>query len=194
MANDSSTGGYLQPVVASPPIEDAALDAIFQQLIVGLTGLPGSLVRPRWQPVTPKMPEPTVNWCAIGVVDVEPDERPAIVHVPSSDGTDKLYRHEVLTVLASFYGPAAMQFAAMARDGVYVEQNHGMLTLNSMGLVDVGKMTAAPELINQQWLRRFDLQFRVRRQVVRTYSVLNLLSSDSTLETDSVTTEIHVSQ
>ncbi|SAL25758.1 phage neck terminator protein [Caballeronia telluris] len=194
MANDSSTGGYLQPVVASPPIEDAALDAIFQQMIVGLTGIPGAMVRPRWQPVTPKMPEPNQNWCAIGVTEIEQDARPAFVHVPDTDGTDKLYRHEILTLLASFYGPSAMQYAAQARDGIYVEQNHGMLTLNSMGLVDVGKMTAAPELINQQWLRRFDLSFRVRRQVVRTYSVLNVLSSDSTLNTDTVTTEIHVSQ
>lgn len=194
MANDSSTGGYLQPTAPSPPLEDSALDAIFQQLIVGLTGLPGNMVRPRWQPTVPKMPEPTQNWCAIGVTDIDQDFEPTIVHVPDTEGTDKLYRNEILTLLASFYGPAAMQYAAQARDGIFVAQNHGMLVLSGMGLVDVGRLTAAPELLNQQWQRRYDLQFRVRRQVERTYSVLNLLSSDSTLETDSVTTEIHVSQ
>src|SRR4051812_9766277 len=55
--NDSSTGGYLSPVVASSALQDAALDALLQQMVAGITGLPGNMVRPRWQPVTPKQPE-----------------------------------------------------------------------------------------------------------------------------------------
>ncbi|VXB24971.1 putative bacteriophage protein [Burkholderia sp. 8Y] len=194
MANDSSTGGYLLPTAPSPPLEDAALDAVFQQLIVGLTGLPGNMVRPRWQPTVPKMPEPTQNWCAIGVTDIDQDFAPTVVHVPDTAGTDKLYRNEILTLTASFYGPAAMQYAAQARDGIFVAQNHGMLELSGMGLVDVGRLTAAPELLNQQWLRRYDLQFRVRRQVERTYSVLNVLSAHGTINRDPDTTDFVVEQ
>ncbi|WP_431978620.1 phage neck terminator protein [Pseudomonas fungipugnans] len=36
----------------------------------------------------------------------------------------------------------------------------------------------APELVNQQWIRRYDLFIYMRRQVVRVYPVLNILSAD----------------
>lgn len=185
MPNDSTQSGYLVPTALSPPLEDAALDAVFQQMIVGLTGLPGNVVRPRWQPTVPKQPEPTANWCAIGVTDSEPDANPYMQHNPAGNGSDTFLRHEILTVLASFYGPNASAYAAQARDGIFVSQNHAMLVANDMGLVNVGPKRAAPELVNQQWVRRFDFEMRIRRQIVRTYNVLNVLSADATAQSDS---------
>src|SRR5450830_286484 len=102
MADDSSTGGYLAPGGATP-VDDAALDAVLQGFVAGVTGLPGSLVRPRWQPTVPKQPPLDANWCAIGVTDTDPDAVPTILHNGAGNGVDNLYRNEVITVLASFY-------------------------------------------------------------------------------------------
>lgn len=187
MANDSTVAGYLQPV-GSAPAEDAALDSIFQQMIVGITGLPGNMVRPRWQPTVPKQPEPSTNWCAIGVTGVEHDANSYEYHDPTGSGTDTLIRHEILTVLASFYGPNALSNAAQARDGMYVQQNNATLDQYEMGLVEVGSIVTAPELVNQQWIRRFDLSIRIRRRIVRTYQILTVLSAQATLEAETETT------
>lgn len=192
--NDSSTGGYLLPVESNPPAEDAALDAILQSLIVGLTGLPGSMIRPRWQPTVPKQPEPSVNWCAIGVTEDDSDDYPAIVHIGAGDGRDQFYQNETLSVLASFYGPNAQSYAKIARNGLYIAQNREALTAAGLDVKGAKKIVSAPEMINLQWVKRYDLNMHFSRQVSRTYAVLNLLSSDGTLETDSVTTSIAVSQ
>jgi len=194
MANDSTQAGWLVPTAQSPPLEDAALDAVFQQMIVGLTGLPGNMVRPRWQPTVPKQPEPTVNWCAIGVTNSEPDANPAMIHNGADEGSDTLQRNEVLTVLASFYGPNASANAAQARDGIFVSQNNAMLGTYSMGLVSVGPKRPAPELVNQQWIRRYDFEIKVRREIIRTYNVLNILSADGTVDSDSRTIPFTVSE
>ncbi|MFM0044122.1 phage neck terminator protein [Paraburkholderia sediminicola] len=194
MANDSTQSGYLVPTAPSPPLEDAALDAVFQQMIVGLTNLPGNMVRPRWQATVPKQPDPSVNWCAIGVTNSETDANPVITHNPGGNGSDTLLRNEVLTVLASFYGPNASANASQARDGLFVAQNNDMLTTNLMGLVDVGRKMPAPELVNQQWIRRFDFEIRVRRQIVRTFNILNILSAQATVDSDTLTEPINVSQ
>jgi hypothetical protein len=193
MPNDSSTGGVLLP--SSPgPQSDADLDAIIQQMVVVLTGLQGSLVRPRWQPVTPKMPEPTVNWCAIGVTGIVPDANPAIIHNGDGSGSDTLYRHEIILILASFYGPAGQQYASQCRDGLWLPQNNSMLRQFNMAFVDADPIRAVPELINQQWRRRYDFTITLRRQVIRTYSILNIESAGIELVVDEppMTEEIQV--
>ncbi|WCM21361.1 hypothetical protein NDK50_07910 [Paraburkholderia bryophila] len=167
---------------------------MFQQMIVGLTGLPGNMVRPRWQPTVPKQPEATINWCSIGVTNSDADANPVMAHSPAGNGSDSLLRNEVLTILASFYGPNASAYAAQARDGIFISQNNDMLTANSMGLVSVGDKLPVPELVNQQWIRRFDFEIRIRRQVVRTYNVLNILSAQATIDSDPLTESIDVSQ
>lgn len=194
MANDSTAPGYLVPTGTSPP-EDATLDAIFQQLVVGLTGLPGSMVRPRWQATVPKQPDPAASWCAIGVMDIEADANPYEQHNEGGSGSDTFIRNEILVVLCSFYGPAAMSYAAQARDGLYVSQNNAMLDQYEMGLVEASRVTPAPELVNQQWIRRFDLSLRIRRRVVRTYAILNILSAQATAQPDTTqAAPINVSQ
>lgn len=193
MANDSTVAGYLQPTGTAPP-EDVALDAIFQQLVVGLTGLPGNMVRPRWQATVPKQPDPATNWCAIGVTGIEHDANAYEQHNPAGNGSDTFIRHEMLTVLCSFYGANALNYAAQARDGMYVAQNNATLDQYEMGLVDVGSLVTAPELVNQQWIRRFDLGMRIRRRVVRTYPVLNILSAQATARSETQTESINAHQ
>lgn len=188
---DSSTGGYLSPAVASPPLEDDALTAIFQQMIVGITGLPGNMVRPRWQPNPPKQPEPTVNWCALGIAVQTLDDGPAIVHNGAGNGSDTYIRHEQIDVLASFYGPNGMQNAQLLSDGLAIPQNLEQLKAQDMNSVDTGQIRTAPDLINEQWVRRYDIELTFRRKITRSYNVLNTLTAQGTVQTNTVTGPIN---
>lgn len=193
MPNDSSTGGPLSPS-STPPQTDASLDAILQKLIVGLTGLPGSLVRPRWQPTVPKQPEASVDWAAIGVTKIN-----QIGYGPSVEDVDDvtaLVRHERIEVMASFYGPNAQQYATITRDGLWLGQNEEPLDTVDMSFVDTGDLQAVPEFLNQTWVHRYDLTIEFNRKVSRAYPILTILSADVLLTcTDpSLTETIEISQ
>lgn len=190
MANSSATGGLIAPVAETPPLTDDALDALFQVAVAGITGISGAMVRPRWQPVPPKQPEPSVDWCAIGITDITPDEGPSIQHVGSlvgevgEIGRDDFKRHETITLLCTFHGPLGMRYAAKLRDGIGIPQNMEGLKANGIGFVESGPIRTVPELYNQQWIRRFDLMLIFRRKVSRTYPILNILSADPVNTTD----------
>lgn len=192
MATDSSTGGYLTPVGAQP-LDDAALDAVLQQYVVGVTGMAGTMVRPRWQPTVPKQPPVDANWCAVGVQDTDRDAVASIQHDPVGDGSDTLRRNEVLTVMASFYGPGAKGLATLFADGIQIAQNQEAIAAQGLQFMDSEQILAAPELVNEQWIRRYDLSFRLRRQVVRTYAVLNVESAQITVKEENLTFGITVS-
>nr|WP_244140917.1 hypothetical protein [Burkholderia vietnamiensis] len=174
--NDSSTGGYLAPSVDAPPAEDDALDDLVHDLIVGITALSPDLVRPRWQPTVPKQPEPSVDWCAFGVAEQTSDASPAIQH----DGArqDMYIRHQDINVLCTFYGPRAKGYAQRLADGLSIPQNREQLQLRDMAFVGVSEIRAAPDLVNQQWVRRYDITVKLRRKITRTYAVLTLLQPD----------------
>ncbi|KVE41703.1 phage neck terminator protein [Burkholderia sp. BDU5] len=184
---DSSTGGYLAPAVDAPPAEDDALDDLVHDLIAGVTALPGDLVRPRWQPTVPKQPEPGVDWCAFGVQEQEPDAGPAIQHDGTGDGHDHdtYIRHQDIDVLCTFYGPHAKGYAQRLADGLAIPQNREQLQLQDMAFVGAGSIRAAPDLVNQQWVRRYDMTVTLRRKITRAYAVLNLLSATVATTTDS---------
>jgi hypothetical protein len=193
LSNDSSTGGYLSPSSA-PPLEDTALDFFLQGAIVGIIGLPVDMVRRRWQPTVPKEPENTVDWCAIGVVSETPEYsaytrhwrgEPSNPNDHAGQGYDEQIRHEVLEIMASFYGPNSRGNAKLFRDGISVAQNRESFYLQNMNFVSTDcKMVNAPELINEKWFRRVDLTFLIRREIDRTYPVLNILSAPITIKSD----------
>lgn len=185
MANTSATGGYLAPTAPVPP-DDDDLDNLLQELVAGVTGLPGGMVRPRWQPTVPKQPEPSENWCAMGVTVQGNDAGPAIRHDPAGEGSDTYIRHQQIDLMCSFYGPAAKGYAQRLADSMSIPQNSEQLALNGMKFVSASDIQPAPALINQQWNRRYDLTLVLRRKITRTYPVLNLLSADVATETDSV--------
>lgn len=184
MPNTSATGGYLLPLNSPAPLQDDALDAFLQGIVVGVTGLVGSKVKPRWQPEPPNLEAYGQDWCAIGVVDVDPDTNVVIKHDPTGNagtGSDLLQRQEQLDVLASFYGPNANQNCGVFRDGIQIPQNREQLLLNGFGLVETTRPIQAPVLIKMRWMRRIDTHLIVRRQVNRVYQVLNLLSANGLL-------------
>lgn len=171
----SMAPGALLPTSAPPP-DDAAWDAIIQTFTKQVTGLPGSLVRPRWQPIAPRMPEPTVNWVAIGYTNENTDPNPYIGHI-SVNGCERdvLIRHERVTARASFYGPNAQQYAKLFRDQLYFPQNADILRQYNAGVTGIGDISTVPELRNQQWVKRYDFLFTLSRQIIRDYLTYDLL-------------------
>ncbi len=183
MANDSSTGGILLPA-PPPPLDDATLDAVFQGLVTSITGLAGNLVVPRWQPIVPKQPAASVNWCAIGVMSATVDDSPSLTYDPINNCVIYL-RSESIEVDATFYGPNSKQYAAQFRDGLAVNQNMDGLLAYSMRFTRVGTIRSAPEFDNQTWVKRQDIEATFARRVSRTYPILSYLSADVQLIDDS---------
>lgn len=70
-----------------------------------------------------------------------------------------------------------MQIASRFRDGISVEQNNAELNQSDLSLVDYGDIVPFPELINQQWVRRYDITVRLRRKVVREYGIKSLVDA-----------------
>ena len=186
---DSSTGGFLAPASLSPD-EDAVLDNLLQALVVGVVGLPGAMVRPRWQPSPPPMPEANVDWCAIGVVDEESEFNISLVHSSASaafpSGYSTSYDNDIVSVLATFYGPTARGLAKRLRTGLMIPQNREFLYATGLQLMEIpGKTLFVPEIINQITLRRADITLRFRRRTTLNWSILNILQMVGSIVSDS---------
>ncbi len=183
MATTSATGGILTPS-PPPPADDSALDAIIQSLISNVTGL-GALVIPYPQPVPPKQPDFSVNWCAFTVRTAHPDDGP-VIGFDSTALVGTYLDHETIEVLATFYGPGSKGVAAQLRDGLRIPQNIEGLAAYSMKFVRTGPIRQVPELVNQQWRRRQDMSIVFRRAVSRTYQTTSLLVGEVQLQDDTV--------
>lgn len=193
--NTSATGGYLAPSTTPPP-SDTDFARQLSNLIAGVTGIAGSLVRPRWQPEPPPIPKITENWVAIGVTAVDPADRgtASITHVGRAyddlgvevpyDGRDDLTEHEMITILASVYGPASGGYASLLRAGLMIDQNWELAHSRGMVLMEVGTIRHVPEMIDGRWYDRRDVEIKIRRQVDRSYPVLNILSAQGELRAD----------
>jgi hypothetical protein len=175
--------------VPAAPLEDDALDAVLQAMVVGITGLSGDLVRPRWQVVSPKQPERDVNWCSIGVITSTPDDNPVVQHLSglsvNDQAGDLLQEHEELEILVSFMGPLCKTNLGIFRSGVRLATN--IQVLKSVGLYfkEIEEGRAAHELINQYWIRRWDSTLIFKRMVSRVYGVPNIVEANIHLFDDS---------
>lgn len=160
-----------------PPLEDDALDDFFQTLVVGVTGLEGKWVRPRFQTEPPNLPPATQNWVSVGVMNRTRDTYAAVQHDPVGEGWDSVSRGEDLELLCSFYGPNCQGIGAMFDDGLMVAQNREVLFHSGMELTSTGDLQKRPELVKERWYSRADLSVFLRRQVVRYYPVRSLVSA-----------------
>lgn len=174
MNNSSTEKGWLSPT-SDDPDYDEALDRLLSRWVRNASGISAGLVRPRWQKEQPPILPVETNWCAFGVVGVPVDDGPAFTH--QTDESTQLWRHESIECLASFYGPSGMKFATRFRDGISVPQNNSELNEMGLSLSDYSGLTPFPELINQQWVRRYDMTIRLRRKVIREYSIKSILSA-----------------
>ncbi len=185
-SNTSATGGFLAPLTPAPD-DDLVLDQFLQALIVGITGLPGTMVRARYvtldddEKATARNPSQKTNWAAVGIMSMEAEGQPALIHDGAGEGTSTQIQHMRLDVLASFYGPRSSALTELLRAGLYLAQNRETLFRANMGLIDVGPGRRVPEITNTSPRRRTDIGFRLRRRVERTYAIRNVLELDGTL-------------
>lgn len=185
----SNVAGPLAPLAppAPSPIEDAALEDFFTAFVAGISGLDNQFVRPGWQPEAPNIPTNGVNWCGLKITNQDRDAFAAVIHHPQSGmtpGYDEMRRHEVLEILASFFGPNANSIVSRFADGLQIAQNREILNLNSMGFVEAKNIVRLPTLMKEIWLDRYDFKFYIKRQIVRYYGVLDLLSAQTNVQTD----------
>lgn len=185
MATNSSSAGYLAPT-STPPLSGDTLNDVFQSVLVGITGIAGDLIRPRWQPEPPNQPDFNTNWIAFGITLTKGDVFPYIGH-DGINHVDVVERDQILTVLHSFYGPSSQLIAETYNVGIQVEQNRDALTAAGIKLVECQEVTTLPALLKEKWVNRFDCRTVFRRRVKWSYPVLDVVAN-----TDSVNGEISV--
>jgi hypothetical protein len=190
MATSSQQSGYLRPTTS--PVYNDPLDDILQAAIVGITGIPGSLVRPRWQPEPPQQPSFDTNWCAFGIVRSVVDAFAYEGHDPAGEGTSSVDRDELLYVLHSFYGPSSHAICEQFRDGFEIGQNRAELLASGVALVEVGEATVLPALLKEKWVKRVDVTVTYRRRTSRVYQVRTIQSADAVLDNERYLTPINV--
>jgi hypothetical protein len=164
------------------------LENYVQQFVAGVAGLPGELVRPRWQPEPPNLPTLDVTWAAVGIVQRRPIGIYAWVgHDPNADGgqgLDKMQRHEEMDLLCTFYGPDSDVVASNLHDGCMIWQNKSELRLNGMAFVEITEAIRMPEMIKNQWVDRVDKTIVLRRIILRDYRVRNQLWAGGSIIAD----------
>lgn len=193
--SDSTAYGFIAETSADA--YDAALDAILQAAVVGIAALSGTLVRPRWQPNVPNMPEPDQSWCAIGVNRFKVDDNAYDRHREVSGvGENVLERDEELTALASFYGPSSAALAHRFSDGLKLSQNRAAMQSAGLYVITVGDPTPAPKLVANIWVRRVDVSLELRRRTQRVYPVRTIVEvpGTSTLNNENYITPLKVNQ
>jgi hypothetical protein len=180
-ALDSTQPGFLGP---SPTETSTQFDFenFMQYCVAGITGLPGPLVRPRWQPNPPPTPDISVDWAACGITRSQASFSPYFQHHAESEpGYDRFSRSERVTYRVSFYGPHAGDYAEMLRDGLFIDQNRAVWRANSLGLVEAERIEHTADLFRQQFRDRYDLEIILNRQARRIYNVRTLLRAKGTI-------------
>jgi hypothetical protein len=91
---------------------------------------------------------------------------------------------ENIQALFCFYGPGGSAMATRFRDGMFIEQNSDTFRrISGLSLVDAGEIRNLPELINNQWVRRYDLTVTLSRKNTRTYNVKSVVDPNVTIVT-----------
>lgn len=182
MSNTSATGGYLTET--SSPLGITALEDLWHDTIVGITGLGATLVRPSRQLDPALQPDPLANWCAFDIVRVSSDPWPDVAHVSAGDGSDTVTDHDTYDMGAVFYGPRSDTLAGLLRRGLCVWQNRSALRAVGIALQSVGDPVTVPELDSLVWRQRVDLSARFIVESRGSYAVLNLLRSTGSINGD----------
>lgn len=171
-------------------LEDDLLDDFIQAWVVLLTGLPGQKVRPRWQPEPGNIPNHGEDWCGVGIVKQEADPFAAVTQKDAV--TTELRQHEFMECNASFYGPNSGKYSTIFRDGAQLSVNRESLAAGGIEFIGIAALQVVPELVKERWLRRIDVIFILKRQVVREYGVPSILTANGILHNEHYDTSISV--
>jgi hypothetical protein len=179
MSNTSASGGYLLPQQQASPFGNLTFEQFLQTVLVGISGLPGDLVIPRWQTDEPTQPDIHVNWLSFALTEDDSDTN-AYVGI-DSNGNNQFMRMEALTLQTTFYGPQSLEYAKALRDGFQIKQNLEALGKANMGFVNTSRMTRVPDLVNERWVDRWEMSVYLRREILRVYPILTFLSGSGSL-------------
>lgn len=182
--NTSATGGYLTPTDKALP-GNVTLEQFLHGVIYGITEIDKKMIRPRYQTEPGKQPkEPETNWCSFSFTEEKPD---ANAFVKQGANESELSRHVELQLYLSFYGSNGFKNAGIFRDGLQLAQNREVLIRGGIGFKSAGQALYVPELISNRWFPRTDLTIVFRREVIRTYKVLSILSASGNIIADNET-------
>ena len=179
MGTDSTTPGYLGPLPPEP-LYDRALEDMFQGVIRGLTGLPGNLVRPRWQPDPPNQPAVDVTWLAFGVTVGSLQWNAYQKFDPTLDPPNGAYvveGAEELRLNLSFYGPGGKALLGRFAAGIQLDQNLEELRTQNIKFVGLSASINLPALLKEMWTLRTDMSVTFTRWGTRTYPIKSLVSA-----------------
>lgn len=170
---------YLQPTSTLPIPGRLSLTQFIQTVFVGVSGLPGPLVRPKWQVEPPKQESLTTNWMAIGIDAAIPDANGFLG--ADSHGIVNSQRHETLEIGLSIYGPDALDTYGLLRDGFQIPENREALRSANMGFVEITAARKVPELVHQRFIDRVVGSVFLRREIQRVYPIVTLISATGTI-------------
>lgn len=177
---------YVKPVSPQSQYPSGlTLTQFIQTVLVGISGVPGDLCRPKWQTEPPKQPDIFVTWMGFAIEVAAPD---ANSYLGSMSGTQLgSQRHENLEVSVSVYGPNALEIYGVLRDGFQIPQNRIALFNANMGFTEISPARTIPDLVNQRWVGRVESSIFLRREIQRTYGVPTILSASGIIYVPDVT-------
>lgn len=177
------TTPYITPGIISPPIPgNLTLTRFIQTVLVGISGLPGPMVRPKWQIEPPKQPNICVNWMSFGIENANPDANGYLS--TDNNGVTTSQRHEELEISCDLYGPEALEIYGILRDGFQLPQNRFALEQANMGFINILSARRIPDLINERFVNRRVTTINLRREIQRLYPIPTLIGVNGTIYTD----------
>lgn len=171
----------MHPPIAPQFPNGLNLTQFIQTVLTGISGFDGVNVRPKWQVAPPKEPDINLNWLAFGVDVITPDAN-GFLGMDAQERTIYL-RHETLQVSCAIFGPDALETAEMIRDGFQIPNNREALFKANMGFVETSEARRLPELINERFRNRIEMNVVLRREVQRVYPILSIISVRGTVHT-----------
>lgn len=181
---------FILPNPLPAPLEDNALVDAIQATVAGVTGLSGKLVRPRWQPEPPNMPDYSIDWCAVGPTEYNDD---VYVYEEQVNATTRaVERSQEFITLASFYGPHCQSFMGRLKDGIMLEANRFALGALGVKLKEVQRSREVPALFKEIWVRRIDLPIVWTRRIRREYTLNQIEVANIDLDNEFYITPITI--
>ena len=162
-------GLIVVPVLpAKNPTQDAPLEDQLSPTLATLLGLPGDLVRPRWQPEPPNQPALNADWVAFSATADEEATQTSQRLI----GTELvMIRQETVDMFVSAYGPNAYSLLTRLNDCLQLGDNRAALQRLGIDFTFKTRTTYVPSLVREINVRRADAHFYFSRLSERRFNV-----------------------